>query len=263
MTATVESPAVTENSAGNSEVTETPAETTEQVFARLNVDETDQLLFAKTVKTINDYNSAMNELKSLSGDLAEVTESVRNSDDSDIVSLRERVEKAQTALKNAQERLDNLAKEKAQAKIAENTDSEKVESLKAQTDKYLKRIKATQNALVADYGDDIKSAFPTLANQRGSGNATGRGAGVARPRNFTVKVDGNVATLPNASGDKVSSFSAAAKVIGAKTTDVQAPFFASEGTNPEGWIPGKVVSYNITHDGKTYKVEAMKNKDNK
>jgi hypothetical protein len=246
------------------------SETVEAPKFDLNtLDETDRMLFDKTEQTIKSYNEAVANLKSLSGNEDEVTEGIRESDDPEIVSLREAVEKAQAALTKRQETLDATAREKAKAKIAENTDQAKVDELKASTEKMLKRIRATQTALVTDHGDSIKSLWTNLSNTRKSsgGNAEGRGAGVPRPRNFTVKVNGKVALLPNNSGDKVSSFSAAQKEIGEDditTKDVQAGYFAEMGTNPEGWTPGKVVTYTLTSkSGKSYTVEAVKNRDSK
>ena len=261
MTATVNETAP--ETAENPKETETPKESAEQILSRLKVDDTDELLFAKTEKAIKEYNSVVSQLKELSGDLSEVTDTVRNSDDPEIVALRDAVEKAQATLKARQDRLDSVAKEKAEAKISTSTDKEKVDTLTAQSEKLLKRIKATQTALVTDYGDEIRTAFTDLVTKRGGSNATGRGAGVARPRNFTIKVNGEVATLPNNSGEKVSSFSAAAKVIGCKTADLQAKYFESEGSDAEKWIPGKVVTFTVTQDGKTYSVEAVKNRDAK
>jgi hypothetical protein len=261
-TDTVTAPEVTENSAGNS--ADTVKETPEQILARLEVDETDARLYAKTETAIASYNSHVTELKSLSGDVDEVADSIRQSDDPEIVSLRERAEKAKAAFDKAQATLDESAKAKAQAKIAENTDQEKVDTLKAQVEKETKRIKATMNMLKAEYGDDILAAFTALVGNKGSGAATGRGAGVARPRNFTVSVDGKVATMPNNNKEEVSSFSAAAKVLGIPTADVQAKYFESEGSDANGWTPGKPVSFTLKGaDGKDHTVVATKNRDAK
>lgn len=253
--------------AGNSDgdtVTETPKETPESILKRLKVDDTDVAMWRKTEKAIVDYNAGIKELKALSDDPAEVAEGIKESDDPEIVSLRDAVEKAQAALTKRQETLDNAAKVKAEEKIAANTDKAKVDELTAKTDKLHKRIKATVSALVTDYGDDVKAAFTDLVSKRtGTGTATGRGAGVSRPRNFTLKVNGEIAVLPNNSGDKVSSFSAAAKAIGGtvKTQDIQNKYFESEGSDAEKWIPGKVVTFTVNNGEKDFKVEAVKNRD--
>jgi uncharacterized protein YueI len=226
-----------------------------------NFDDTDELLYRKTQATIKSYNDHVNERKALSGDLSEVTDSVRESDLPEIVSLREAVEKAQNTLEQRQSKLDETAKEIAEKRIAENTDTEKVAELDALIVKEAKRIKNTINALVADYGDEVKTAFTSLVTAKSTGSGAGRGLGVARPRNFTVSVNGKVAQQKNNNGELVSSFSAAAKEIGCSTQAVQQPYFDSEGTKPEGWVAGKAVTYSVTHDGKSYSIVAMKNKD--
>jgi hypothetical protein len=241
-------------------VTETEANT-KPTFDLSVLDDTDRVLFDKTQAAIAKTNEDLKSLKSMSGDVNEVMDSLKDSDDPDIKAQRERVEKANAAAAAAQEKFGAILKERAQSQIEQNTDKDKVAELQATVDKNLKKIKATQNVLVLEHGDEIKSAFTPLANKSGGGNATGRGAGVSRPRNFTVTVDGKVATLKNNAGAEVSSFSAAAKVTGADTKVIQKGYFDSEGTDPEGWTPGKTVAYDVTVGDKTYKVTATKNRD--
>jgi hypothetical protein len=245
---------------------ETPAETpAAPSFDLTKLDETDRALFNKTEKAIADYNRDLTTLKSLSGDVTEVADSIRQSDDPEIVSLRERTEKAKAAFEKAQAALDESAKTKAEAKVAENTDTEKVDSLKATTDKLLKRIKATQSALRVDYGDEVVTAFTKMANTKAASNGDGRGAGVPRPRNFTVSVNGQVAVLANNNKEKVSSFSAARAAINEPditTKEVQAGWFAAHGTDPNGWVAGMTAEYDVTaKSGKVYHIVTTKNRD--
>lgn len=238
---------------------EVPAETTVNVADLFDKDDNFGPLFFERISTsIAALNSKTTDLKSLSSDPAEVTEAVKASDDAKAVKYRADLEALNAKVASLTEAFNAWAAEQAKARISESADTAKVAALTEERTALQATVKAQIKSLAAEYGDKVTAALPAILSLKGGGGGSSQ-TGIRRPRGFDVTVDGVLSTAPNNKGEQVSSFSAAAKVLGVSTSDVFAGYTASEGEDAEKWEAGKTVAYSVKgKDGNDHAVTATK-----
>jgi len=172
-----------------------------------------------------------------------------------VSELNEKIEKLQSALE------DLLGKRTvAIEKVIDDEYKKAVEASGVDPtalDEQLKAVNATKRYLVSVYGDGVLEDTPKVEG-RGRSGGSGSGTGGRRIRGFDVYVNGQLAGNKNKDGEIRSTFSAAAKVVGCETTELQRAFFEAAGntdTNTESFPT--VVEF----DFKDAKIRAVKTDD--
>lgn len=255
MTETAVKPEETNSEAAN----ETPAPDPAVIFKD---DPVSLALFNKTVPTITEYNELVTSLKKASGNLADVISSVVEGNDADIVSLRDKRDKAKAAFDKAEEALNASAETKAQAILAEKRDDAKIAADTEKSKVLLSKINSVRNYIKSEVGEEALALFPSLVSKSGSsGGGTGKGSGGRKLRGFTVTVNGKRAEMKNNNGEVVSSFAAASKDAGVSTDVLQQGYYDAVGTNDAEQFPvGKTVEYVVKNgEGNEVKITATKN----
>ena len=211
---------------------------------------------------IGDYNQVVTQLRTLTGDLLTVRDAVMaDRTDEKVAKVLDEIEKYNSEIEKRKAALTTYATEKAKKKIEEQHDPKLAAELSAKADVLDKTIKPLRKSFLVMAGDDAKSLLPDILSVK-SGTATGSGSsqeGVRRLRGFKVSVDGKLAQLKNNKQELVSSFSAAAKVIGVPTETLQQKYMDTVGSSDAANFPtGKEVTFELEHDNKKYVVAATR-----
>lgn len=113
-------------------------------------------------------------------------------------------------------------------------------------DEMLKKINSTKRYLTQVYGEEALENIPPVEKRKSSSAGSNSGEGGRRIRGFNVYVDGVLAGAKNKDGVFKSTFSAASKMVGVETGDLQSAFFeAADSTDPSNENFPNLVEFNI------------------
>jgi len=261
---TAETAETTEN-----ESTGTNAET-KPSFDPATLDEFGQLFVARTSADITKVNEKINERKSLSSDPAEIEEATHESlKNANMPEGMEEISAEITAellaeydaIVKREVELDmkfrEVAKQYAEKKAAENTDTEKVAVLDTEIETLEKKIKEARRHLAVEF-PGAETLLPELVKASGKSAGTGKGSGGRKLRGFTVSVDGEVKYLGK-DANKKSSFAAAASALSIPTGELQAAYFTAAKTEDVEKVPAEVTFTVKGSDNNEHTVLAKKN----
>lgn len=185
---------------------------------------------------------------------------INESDDETLVSYRESVEKAQAAIKAAQEKLDakrKAAEEHAKTLIPGVGDGFDVDAAKAEFLEKRKVITSMKTALKGLLGNDEKVLDAGLTKFNISevigltrGGTTGGGTGAKKPRLASAVVD----DLPVANKEGKTSFTTLAQHLKADVNELKNAAFKAAGTDDFKTIQGQEVSFSFKVGDKTHNV---------
>lgn len=190
-----------------------------------NLDDFGQLAKQKYVDTLKDYNSKVEQAKSVSS-IDEFSATFMESapeladDNAKIEKVKDMLEQLLAARLVKATPLIQPAYEAAVANSGVDVTA---------LDEQLKLLRTTAKYLTAVYGDEVLADTEKIAS-RGKSGGSGSGAGGRRIRGFDVYIDGKLSAIKNAKGELKSTFSAAAKELEVETVDLQRAFFAEAGS---------------------------------
>lgn len=202
-------------------MSETTAETTEVQERPSFPDEMSEASFNVLVNLIEQRNAKVGQINAAKGDSDLLREQIQeNSDDAEIVSLREARDEAKAAYDEAVMALDAAVRPKVHEYLADAEASVK------QTEEEVKeldaKIKPGTTYLKKMYGESLAKHLPSLARLKGF-STKGAGASGRRVRGFYVVVD--------LDGEETQheNFAQAAKFLDVETAVLQEAFFKAAG----------------------------------
>jgi hypothetical protein len=184
------------------------------------LDDFGKLALAKYVDSVNQYNVEVEKAKSVSS-IEDFRETWIETDPQ-FAEVNEKIEKLESML-------ETLKGQRTVAAEPLLTEAYKaaVESAGVNItamDELKKLIDSTRKYIVNVYGPETLEDTPKVEGRKGSGGTSATGG--RRIRGFDVYVNGELAGAKNSKGEFKSTFTAAAKVLGVDTTDLQRAFFA-------------------------------------
>lgn len=186
-------------------------------------DEMRQTQSVALTEMIGKRNSLVEKINAATGNREALKESVENSDDEDIASLRVKIAELQ-------DQFDAIVSERMEKVLADSTDN--AEGLKTEVVELDKVVKAGVNFYKQLYGKDaVEADLPKVVRLRG---ASAGGTGGRRIRGYNV-----VVTIGDTT-EEFENFASAAKYLGADTSDLQEQFFAKAGVEKIKDAPDEV-----------------------
>lgn len=204
----------------------------------------------KYVDTLTDYNSKVEQAKSVSS-IDEFSEKFMESAP-ELADMNVQIEK----IKNALEAALAARLTKATPLIGPAYEAAVANSGVDVTalDEQLKLLRTTAKYLTAVYGDEVLADTDKIAS-RGKSGGSGSGAGGRRIRGFEVYIDGKLSAVKNAKGELKSTFSCAAKELEVETVALQRAFFEAAGSED---VKGESFPDVVEFDFKEHNIKVAK-----